>query len=259
MESQLGVRLFDRSSGKADPTRYAELLMTRGRGLVQGAANLGRELRQLAEGTGARLRIAAGPATRLKPLPQVMMGMLGRFPGLQLEATHEHGLDMMRGLSEGRHDVVFGYYENAAPYGHLIRVKLFQDNYMCLAKPGHPALAIPYPLTPRDLLEFPIASVGLTREFERWAGELSPEEERRALAFVSDDFQLIRQAAATCGLVARGPRFAFSDMLASGDLVEVPTTWSAIYECWMLTTETNWQSPIVRAVAEFAKAASEAG
>lgn len=254
LEAQLGVRLFDRSAGMARPTIYGQLLADRGRGLLESAAALGRDLRQLAQGSGARLRIGVGPATRLKPLPAVVSGLLSKFPDLQIETLHESGVEIMRGVDEGRHDIVFGYYENAAPYGELIRVKIFEDRQICVVAPDHPALAADTPLTPRDVLRFPIASVGFTREFRRWVGEMSAEERRLAYAFVSDDFGVIRQAAAESGHIARGPSFVFAEDLAANRLVELPTSWEAIYECWMLTTETHWQSPIVRAVADIAKA-----
>lgn len=253
LEAQLGVQLFDRSGGTAQPTVYGRLLAERGRGLLGSAAALGREVHELASGSGARLRIGLGPATRLKPMQNLAPALLTRFPDLQLETLHENGAEVMRGVDEGRHDVVFGYYENAAPYGELMRVKIFEDRQACVVRPDHPALG-GSPLAAHDLLRHPMASVGFTREFQRWTGEMSAQERRRAYAFVSDDFALIRRIAIEVGHVARGPRFAFAEDLAEDRLVELPTTWDAVYECWMLTTGTHWQSPLVKAVAEIAKA-----
>jgi DNA-binding transcriptional LysR family regulator len=259
LERQLGLRLFDRSGVAVQPTVYGRLLAERGRGLLGSAAALRQELYRLANGIGARLRLAVGPATRLKPLPDLVRELLVRFPDLQLETLHEGGLEIMRGVDEGRHDIVFGYFENAAPYGDLIRVKIFEDHQVCVARPEHPAFASEPPLGPRELLRHPIASVGVTREFQRWVGRMSAEERRLAYAFVSDDFSLIRQAVKTSGFIARGPHFVFAEDLASGAVVELPTTWTAAYECWMLTTQTLWQSPVVKAVADIAKRVSEPG
>ncbi len=258
LERQLGLRLFDRSGGVVRPTVYGKLLAERGRGLLGSATALRQELHQLATGIGARLRIAVGPATRLKPLPDLVRELMARYPELQLETLHEDGQEIMRGVDEGRHDLVFGYFENAEPYGELIRVKIFEDRQVFVAAPGHPALEDPAQLGPRQLLRHPLASMGVTREFQRWTGEMSAEERRLAYTLVSDDFSLVRQAVTSSGFIGRGPRFVFEDELASGRMVIVPSTWDAIYECWMLTTETKWQSPLVKAVAEIAKAVTMA-
>jgi DNA-binding transcriptional LysR family regulator len=259
LERQLGLRLFDRSGVTVQPTVYGRLIAERGQGLLGSAAALRQELHRLANGIGGSLRLAVGPATRLKPLPDLVRELLVRFPDLQLETLHEGGLEIMRGVDEGRHDIVFGYFENAAPYGDLMRVKIFEDRQVCVVSPDHPVLEAEAPLGPRELLRHPIASAGVTREFQRWVGRMSVEERRLAYAFVSDDFSLIRQAVKGAGFIARGPHFVFQEDLASGAMVELPTTWSAIYECWMLTTQTHWQSPVVKAVAEIAKRVSELG
>lgn len=258
LEEQLGVRLFDRSGGAAQATEYGRLLAERGRRLLGSAAALRRELQQLASGSGGKLRIGVGPATRLKPLPQVVRELLARYPELQLETLHENGAEIMRGVDEGRYDLAFGYYENASPYGELMRIKLFEDRQVCVATPDHPIHQRQGELAPHELLDHPMASAGFTHEFRRWVGEMTPAERRRAYAFVSDDFGMIRQAAMEFDYVARGPRFVFEEDLARGHLLEAPTTWSAVYECWMVTTETQWQSPIVKAVAEIAKTACAA-
>lgn len=259
LERQLGLRLFDRSGGVVRPTAYGKLLAERGRGLLGSAVALRDELHQLARGVGARLRIAVGPATRLKPLPGLVSELLARYPELQLETLHEDGLEIMRGVDEGRHDISFGYFENAAPYGELMRVKIFEDRQVFVAASDHPLLEVDGPLDPRQVLRHPVASVGVTREFQRWARDLSAEERRAAYAFVSDDLTLVRAAAVSSRFIARGPIFAFEQELAAGRLVELPTSWTAIYECWMLTTETKWQSPLVKAVADIAKQVAAPG
>jgi len=53
--------------------------------------------------------------------------------------------------------------------------------------------------------------------------------------------------------VARGPRFVFTKELERGDLVELRLDTDFQYECWMLTSGARWRSPIVKAIARFAK------
>jgi DNA-binding transcriptional LysR family regulator len=53
--------------------------------------------------------------------------------------------------------------------------------------------------------------------------------------------------------VARGPRFIFDSELKQGNLVELALDSDFQYECWMLTTSERWRSPVVKAIAGFAK------
>ena len=130
-----------------------------------------------------------------------------------------------------------------------------------MVRPGHPA-TVTLPASdsgrfgPRELLHHPWASSGMTPSFSRWVGELSAVEARNATAFVSDDYELIARVTAQGDHVARGPRFLFREALDSGRLVEIPTGYESRYECWMLTTATSWGSPLIKAVAEIAKAAA---
>ncbi|MBR1146195.1 LysR substrate-binding domain-containing protein [Bradyrhizobium sp. AUGA SZCCT0431] len=78
-------------------------------------------------------------------------------------------------------------------------------------------------------------------------------QSRNLEAFVSDDSDLIRRMAVETDHVARGPRFAFERELGRGDLVELGLDSEFWYECWMLTTWARWRSPIVKAIAQFAR------
>jgi DNA-binding transcriptional LysR family regulator len=140
LESQLSLKLFERTNGAARPTAYGAFVAQRAEALLQGVASLTRDLEQLARGEEGRIRIAVGPATRVKPLPQLMRLVAVRFPKLQVETVQETGTGVLKALSEGRVDIAFGYSEHAARYGELIRKKLFEDTIVLAARRGHPAL-----------------------------------------------------------------------------------------------------------------------
>jgi DNA-binding transcriptional LysR family regulator len=255
LESQLGLHLFERTGGAAKPTELAELIAERGRALLISSNALSRELGQRASGASGRLRIGVGPTTRLKPLPQVVRGVLARFPDIKLEANLDNGLAIMRGVDQGRYDVAFGYSENAEPYGDLIRIKIFDDQAIVVVRPGHPAANANAPLTASELLQYPMASVGITANFGAWIGELSGVEAHNVDAYVSNDVDMLK-AHFPPNYTLRGARFVFADDLASGALVQVPVQWESIYHCWMVTTPENWRLPVVKAVADIAREGS---
>ena len=71
---------------------------------------------------------------------------------------------------------------------------------------------------------------------------------------VSDDYGLIIQRAMDTDAIAVGASFLFKDALRTGRLVGVSSTLNLTYACWMLTTAERWQSPLIKSIAELAKA-----
>ncbi|MFN3585330.1 LysR family transcriptional regulator [Phenylobacterium sp.] len=254
LEAQLSLRLFERTNGAARPTAYGAFVAQRAEILLQGVAALSRDLEQLARGEEGRIRIAVGPATRIKPLPELMRRVAQRFPKLHVETLMETGPGVIRALNEGRVDIAFGYSEHAARYGELIRKKLFEDAIILVARPGHPALELSG-AGPAEVLRHPIALPSVLPGVERWAGELDRRQADNLRAFVSDDYGLIIQRALDTDAIALGAAFLFRDHLADGRLVPVSTTLDLTYACWMLTTAERWQSPLIKAMAELSKAA----
>jgi DNA-binding transcriptional LysR family regulator len=254
LEAQLSLKLFDRNGGAARPTAYGAFVAQRAETLLQGVAALSRDLEQLARGEEGRVRIAVGPASRLKPLPELLRRIAIRFPKLHVETIQETGPGVMKALHDGRVDMAFGYSEHAARYGELIRKKLFEDAIVLAVRPGHPALALT-DAGPRELLAYPFALPNVLPGVERWAGDMTREEADNLRAFVSDDYALIIQRAIDTDTIAMGASFLFEPLLREGQLKIISSTLDVPYACWMLTTAERWRSPLIKAMAELSKAA----
>lgn len=254
LEAQLSLRLFERTNGAARPTAYGAFVAQRAEILLQGVAALSRDLEQLARGEEGRIRIAVGPASRLKPLPELLRRVAVRFPKLHVETIQETGPGVMKALHDGRVDIAFGYSEHAARYGELIRKKMFEDEIILVARPGHPALDLSN-AGPRDLLAWPVALPNVVPGVEAWAGEMSREEADNLKAFLSDDYGLIIQRALDTDAIAMGASFLFESHLRDGSLMPISSTLDVPYACWMLTTAERWRSPLIKAMAELSKAA----
>ena len=258
LESTLKVRLFDRSGGTAKPTRYGRVAAEHAAKVLAGAAALSQKLEEIAQGEAGRIRIGVGPATRFKLLPEVVRQVASKYPDLQLETRYGDVADLLRSLSTGGLDVVFCYYEAADAFSDFIRVKVCDDLRIAVVRPQHPALRHA-PLSPAMLLKYPIASVGSVPNFTRWLGSLDERDAHNLKAFVSDDYALLKSRAAGSDFVAFGPTFVFEQELKEGTLVELRLQAETRYECWMLTTESTWRSPIVKRIAQFARTAMRQG
>lgn len=252
LEAKLGIQLFERTNTSARPTTYGQFVAEHASTLLQNVTSLGQELEQMARGEAGMLKIGVGPATRLHPLPSVMQKAAQAFPRLQFVTRYAGPNLMMRALRAGTFDLVFCNHQLATPQDGFIRVKVFEDRYIVVARPGHAALKAA-PLSAAELARLPLASAGLTPDFRAWLGEIADAQTRNLEAFLSDDYDLIKRMAVETDHLARGPRFVFGRELERGDLVEVGLISDFRYECWMLTTGATWRSPIVKAIAKFAK------
>lgn len=254
LEAQLSLKLFERTNGAARPTAYGAFVAQRAETLLQGVAALSRDLEQLARGEEGRIRIAVGPASRLKPLPELLRRIAVRFPKLHVETIQETGPGVMKALHDGRVDIAFGYSEHAARYGELIRKKMFEDAVIFVARPGHPVLELA-DAGPRELLRWPLALPNVLPGVAQWAGEMDREESENLKAFISDDYSLIIERALQTDAIAMGASFLFEEQLREGRLAVVSSTLDVPYACWMLTTAERWRSPLIKAMAELSKAA----
>jgi DNA-binding transcriptional LysR family regulator len=254
LEKQLGVKLFDRTGGSARPNVYGHTAAEHAAAVLAGVERMSQQLEQLARGEAGSLRIGVGPATRIKLLPEVVRQVGKAFPDLQLEARYDDVAALMRSLRMGSLDLVFCYFEAPDELSDFIRVKICDDRRIAVVRPRHPALR-QAPLTQEMLLRYPIASVGAVPSFRKWLGAVSARAARNMNAFVSDDYALLKTRPLESDYVALGPRFVFERELRDGTLVELKLRLEIGYECWMLTTESKWRSPVVKKVADFARRA----
>jgi DNA-binding transcriptional LysR family regulator len=252
LEAKLGVQLFERSNTNARPTVYGQFVADHASSLLENVTILGHELEQMAKGEAGLLRIGVGPATRLHPLPNVIRKAARAFPRLQFVTRFAGPNLMMRALRAGTFDLVFCNHLLAQPQDDFIRVKVFEDRYIVVAHPKHPSLKM-MPLSALEFMRLPLASAGLTPDFRAWLGVMSAQQKKNLEAFLSDDYDVIQRMALETHHVARGPRFVFETELKQGGLVELALDWDFQYECWMLTTSARWRSPIIKAIAGFAK------
>ena len=253
LEAKLGIQLFERTNANARPTTYGQFVADHASTLLQNVTTLGHELQQMAKGEAGMLKIGVGPATRLHPLPKVMQKAAQAFPRLQFVTRYAGPNLMMRALRAGTFDLVFCNHQLAtAQEDGLIRVKVFEDSYIVVARRDHPALKAA-PLSAAELARLPLGSAGLVPDFRAWLGVVADQQKQNLEAFLSDDYDLIKRMALETDHIARGPRFVFEPELGKGDLVELTLDSDFQYECWMLTTGARWHSPIIKAVARFAK------
>ena len=254
LEAKLGVELFARDGGAAQPTSYGRFLVARAEAVLREVEALNHDFDKLVHGERGRLRIGVGPAPRHGLLGPIVTAMAQRYPQLSLRTAQDNAQRLVSDLAEGAYDAVFVHQEAAAPFGDLVRVRVLQGPHVALARPGHPLLG-QGPLTPEQLLEFRLASCPPSGAFLDWIGPVSGAAAEHLAGFRTDSYDLIRERLLSGDFVTVAPAFVYQDDVERGVLASAPLAWEGLYECWMLVARERWRSPEIKAMAEAAKAA----
>jgi DNA-binding transcriptional LysR family regulator len=252
LESQLGVMMFDRREGAAHPTPYGLLVAERAEAILPTARSIAHDIKQILDGETGKLRIGVSGTTRIRPLPKVVSYVTREYPHLSVETRNEIPPVLTREVRAGRYDIVFCASEATEPNDDLIRVIVFDEPQILVARWDHP-LANRLFLSPEELLEFPVATFGIYPNLRQWAGNLSPPAKKNLEALATSESELIKRQVLETQYLGYGARFIYKRELAEGTFVELPTAGLPKFECWMLTTPTRWRSPIIKAIAEVAK------
>src|SRR5690606_36413819 len=218
LESELGVSLFDRSRQRAQLTAAGRLLLERGRGLLQQAADLEDAVRQLESGWETTLRIARDT---VMPLDRLLR-QVGQFHQLGQQVTVQITEEVLGGgwdaLVAGRCDLTLGA-SGDIPKGVFEYRPLGQMEFVFAVAPDHPLTRASLPVDAADIAEFPTviaADTSLTTP-ARSSGLLASKQSLR----VANMDAKIR---AQCLGVGVGflPRHMVGRQLAEGELVALP-------------------------------------
>ncbi|HEB98683.1 MAG TPA: LysR family transcriptional regulator [Thiotrichales bacterium] len=151
LEDSLGVQLFDRRGHRAHLTPAGETLLREGRDLLTLADGVARNVRRIATGWEAELRIAVGD---LIPYPRVL-DLCEAFyrvaPDTRLRLSTEVLGGTWDALLSGRADLVIGAPGEGPPGGGYALHPLGEVEFLFAVAPYHPLAGETEPL-PNDLI-----------------------------------------------------------------------------------------------------------
>ncbi len=148
LESELGIRLFERHSRGVDLTDAGELFLERARtalAAAEAARATGHDLQEGLVGS-VRLGIVTGAGW---PGTSALLGHFGaERPGVELTVMESYAGTLLRDLRDGRLDAMIGPSEFGS--AELRRVRLGREPWLAVAGPSHP-LAGSGPIAAADL------------------------------------------------------------------------------------------------------------
>jgi LysR family hydrogen peroxide-inducible transcriptional activator len=154
VESQLGLRLFERDRRTVTPTAAGQAFVERARALLLGADALVESARALADPFSGTLRIGVIPTIGPYLLPEVAPALRTRFPRLVFVWAEERTGVLVEKLGRGELDAAIVALESEL--GDLPHLVIGKDPFVFAADPAHPLAAGRRPLRPADLEGAPV-------------------------------------------------------------------------------------------------------
>jgi DNA-binding transcriptional LysR family regulator len=138
LETELGIKLFERDGRRIRPTAYAELYLPHARTIAAETDKFRAELGDLLGGRKGRLRVGAGPSAAADVLARAVLGLAEVRPGLTLQILAGLQATMAEALVLGQLDLFVALRQIDRPHPLIHEETLGQMRYCVVAGAGHP-------------------------------------------------------------------------------------------------------------------------
>jgi DNA-binding transcriptional LysR family regulator len=211
LERRVGVRLFDRSRSRIEPTDLGRVFLQHAQEVLDGADALDREVALMRGAASGSLVLGAGTFVSAIFIEQAIGDFAGRHPGVSMRVVNDSGSELLGRLRAGAIDLAVGSLPEGPDLEGLSIEPLASRSGRFFVRPGHP-LAARRSIPVDEALRAPL--VGPTRLPPRMADAIlrarGTEDTGPLTAFACESVGMMRA-------VARG-----SDrvLLASAAMVE---------------------------------------
>jgi LysR family transcriptional regulator for metE and metH len=240
LEAQLGVKLFERLGKRMEPTVAAERLIARARIALQQLREMEHEVKQIASGREAALRLATECYTAYHWLPPVLKAFAERFPKIELQIVPGATSRPIRALLAGKIDVCIVM---ELPRDRRVEaIHLFDDEVVAVMAPTHPLASRTY-LEASDFASEHLLNYSPPEESYLFEHVLNPAGVMpRQLSLIQLTEAMIELAKAGMGICALA-RWAVEPHLRAGTLRAVPITSTGLSRRWYSATRAAKSKP----------------
>ena len=138
LEEGLRCPLFKREGRGLIPLHAAYTFADAARRTLAECEEGVRKVREMSGINPVRLKIGSLYSLTLHCIPQLVIGLKLRRPGLDIDLTLGSNRELMQSLADGRLDAIVIGIQDQASHGHLVSVPLFQDDVYLAAPIGSP-------------------------------------------------------------------------------------------------------------------------
>nr|WP_188536160.1 LysR substrate-binding domain-containing protein [Kocuria dechangensis] len=149
LEEQLGVRLLDRTTRRVDLTAAGQVLLDRGRRIINEIEALKADVYQVGQGATGVLRVGFSGSATYGVMPRIVRRAKESMPGLSLTL---HGEMLTPAMEEGLRDHTLDAALLRPPVASQdIDYRIVTSEPLVVAMPSFSALAVDRPLAVREL------------------------------------------------------------------------------------------------------------
>jgi len=220
LESELGVRLFDRSQGGVAVTAAGRQLLARAHPLLRSARDLAHDMRLLRDVEIGELAVGAGPFPAATLLPAALAGLQASHPGLRVTLQIDHTAALGKLVeAEAIEFFVADTRATALPETFAVRPLVTQHGgFFCRA--AHP-LARRRRLAMADIAGERFASVHLPPELRERLRRMLKLPQPVPWALTCDNVYLLKELALQSDMVLVCTEQVLAGELASGVFVRL--------------------------------------
>jgi DNA-binding transcriptional LysR family regulator len=232
LEQTLGVTLFDRSGHRAELTPAGRLVWEQGQRILKAADELTVAARRVAKGWETRLRIAVDTLLPQESLFPLIHELRQAGIGTEIQLLEEVLGGSLDALLCDRADLVVGASQLPSASHYQARLAGYIE-FDFVVPPGHPLAALPPPLTPEQIMQYPaVVAADSSRHTTPLNSGLLDGQTRLTVPNMAAK---LRAHAAGLG-VGFVPRHLAAPYVADGQLhvlpVARPKPISAVYFLW---------------------------
>jgi len=166
LEADVGVRLFDRTSRRVEPTAEGRLFLARARSLLVEADRLRDALTDLQSLRAGELIVGVGPYPLVISVIEAVGRLTAQFPAIRVEVIEDQWRDLMSRLLSGEVGVVVAETSLMASEPRLVVESLPTHTGRLFCRAGHPLLGRRNP-TVRQVLQYPLVGARLPGRFAK--------------------------------------------------------------------------------------------
>lgn len=157
LEKELGAELFHRARGHIGLTDAGEALLPLARRILADAETARREVQEVAQLRGGRVRLGAPPSLCASLVPDVLRDFHARYPGVELQVHEDASQDLVRVLADGELDLALVITPLPVQAPALATTELLREELVAVSAPDEPAPVRRRSLRVTDLRERPLA------------------------------------------------------------------------------------------------------
>lgn len=251
LEDQLGAPLFERSGEGARPTALAQYIVSRGDLAIRSIAALEHEARMMAKGSAGRLVLGVGPFVGELLLAPLSERLMREFPALSLRIVTHYGQDLISLLNERKIDLALAASGNrtnndAEEITGIRAVHLFKSHIHFFTRPGHPLAMRSRRLDPIELLDYPFAGAGLTKQQrDEFPADLTKAQRHNLNAAMIQDNDVVRHLILTTDTIGYGLSQFFRNDIRESRVARLDVKYEGLHYCEAFTSPESFHSPIV--------------